>query len=249
MIILLYDGLRSDTYTIIIIYRFNCVKRFCFCRLAILNPVNYICEYNFMEHKMKKSVKIILSVSAALAISLVYSASSFAGTCNKIRNDVFRLHILANSDSREDQNLKISVRDSILRSTKERLSLGSKEQAERWAVDNLGYIKEIAKEEISRQGFDYPVTVSVEDSYFSTRQYDDLTLPAGVYRSLRVEIGKGEGHNWWCVLFPQLCIPSSVDREEILESLSDDELEIIENGEKYKIGFWLLDLLSGKGRG
>ena len=193
---------------------------------------------------MKKGIKIIISLILSLSISIIYSSVSFAKTCEEIRNDVFRLHILANSDSDEDQQLKYKVRDYIIKQTADKLNLTSKEQAIAWSQDNIDYIKQLALEEIHRNGYNYNVEVNIEEIYFATRQYGHLTLPAGQYMALRIEIGEAKGKNWWCVLFPQLCIPSSLKSDEAGDNFSDDQLEILQNGEKYKIGFWLVELFS-----
>ena len=162
--------------------------------------------------KQKENRDRIIAI-AALAIGLVAtllisSAVSFAETCGPIRNGVLRLHILANSDSDEDQRLKLAVRDRVL--TLDLFSSGhaaSKEEAEQETASSLLEIEEAAREELRRQGCTDDVKAELVRMYFTTRVYENVTLPAGYYDAVRITIGEGAGHNWWCVLYPPLCIP------------------------------------------
>lgn len=146
---------------------------------------------------------VVFSVCAA-------SFSGFAADCDAVRQNTLRLHILANSDSAADQELKLAVRDRILENTEELFesprSLGEAETAAR---NHLADIEAAARAEIGLRGYDYPVKAEVVNMYFTTRRYDNVTLPAGRYDAVRVEIGAAEGKNWWCVLFPPLCVPAA----------------------------------------
>lgn len=165
--------------------------------------------------------RIDIAIAAGLAITiLMTSFTSFARDCEEVRGEVVRLHILANSDSAADQELKLQVRDKILERTSEFFSGSiSKEQAEETAEAQLKLIEATAREEIVRQGYDYPVKAELVNMYFETRTYGDTTLPAGRYDAVRVNIGEANGKNWWCVLFPPLCIPSASEKLPVEEQL------------------------------
>ena len=122
---------------------------------------------------------------------------------------VIRLHVLANSDAEEDQALKLHVRDQVLRETRSLLR-DARESGEAAALleKNLDQLTETARREIAARGYDYPVRVTLEETWFPTRVYQSAALPAGTYEALRVVIGTGEGRNWWCVVFPSLCLPA-----------------------------------------
>lgn len=158
------------------------------------------------DARRNRKKKIIAAVAAGLFILLwslcVYSEMTF----RNISNNVLRLHVLANSDSEQDQALKLKVRDCVLAETNLILeNCESRLEAEQYIAENMDRLSQVAVDCIAAQGYAYPVTVRMEDIYFPTRTYEGGSLPAGVYKALRVEIGKAEGKNWWCVLFPQLC--------------------------------------------
>ncbi len=192
---------------------------------------------------MSKRIKIFIPVFVLLLIIASY-ISPFLTTSNKISNDVFRLHILANSDSEEDQNLKLKVRDEILKSGQELfLNCNSLDEIIKVSSDNVKFFKDIAEKCIKENGYNYPVNIYVDKEYFSTRKYDKITLPSGFYNALKIEIGNAEGHNWWCVMFPAICL-SAVSDEEIYEILDDDEIDLINSNEKYEIRFKIVEIYS-----
>lgn len=174
-----------------------------------------------------------------------------------ISDSVLRLHIIANSDTEADQQLKLQVRDRLLRDCGALFEDASTAaESELAARQNLNLIQEAALDEIHQRGYDYPVNVSVGDCRFPTKTYGNIMLPAGTYNALRVVIGSGKGQNWWCVMYPPLCFVNGVaqvseESEELLkENLTDDEYRLItqSNGEpsihlKFKIaeivGKWL----------
>lgn len=156
--------------------------------------------------KKERRRKIIAAVAAGIFIVLwsvcVYSEMAF----REISDNVLRLHVLANSDSQQDQALKLKVRDCVLEETNLILQdCANRTEAESRIASNMKRLSQVAVQCVAEEGYDYPVTVRMEDIYFPTRTYEGGSLPAGVYKALRVEIGKAEGQNWWCVLFPQLC--------------------------------------------
>lgn len=125
---------------------------------------------------------------------------------------VIRFHVIANSDSVEDQALKLRVRDVIVSDMSHHfIDTNNKAAARNFINGNLDSIKQLAQQEIAREGKDYPVQVMLGDYYFPTKTYGDLRFPSGEYEAVRVVIGRGQGHNWWCVLFPPLCLKSGID--------------------------------------
>lgn len=207
---------------------------------------------------MKKSQKCLNLKSLIILITLlllyiITSARSYTNAvCADISNTVFRLHVIANSNSDEDQNLKYVVRDKILAYINSiSLESTSKNEVIQLANDNLNYIQNIAQEAIYEQGFNYPVTVQIGNFAFPTKTYGDITFPPGYYDALKVEIGKAIGQNWWCVMFPPLCfvdVSSGIVPEEskeiMKESLSEEEYSLIsENTGNVQIKFKLVEVL------
>lgn len=178
---------------------------------------------------MLKIEKAILSAVLIAAVAMTASGYSvFAAQCNDVRQKVFRLHILANSDSAADQALKLKVRDRILADSDELFtSSGDRAEAEANARANLPKIQAIALDELKKDGSNESVRTEVVHMYFPTRTYGNVTLPAGYYDALRVIIGSGGGHNWWCVLFPPLCLPSAEGQEKLGDVLGNTESSVI----------------------
>ncbi|MBR4286599.1 MAG: stage II sporulation protein R [Clostridia bacterium] len=194
-----------------------------------------------------KRDKILLSVfGCALSLYLAFSCTYFAGAANTVREDVVRLHILANSDSKADQKVKLQVRDALLEKNTLILSDGvSKENAVEYFELSKGELLEAADEVLRENGFDYGVKLSLEKEYFETREYGELTFPAGEYTALKVILGEGEGKNWWCVMFPPLCIPAAGEveiKENTDDYLTESGNEIVNGGKKYVIKFKLLEV-------
>ena len=183
-----------------------------------------------------------ISVLIALIICVSTSIVGFEAKCDDLRNNVLRLHILANSDSEQDQNLKLLVRDAILHSdTVNFETCTNLEQAKSQAKKSITKIRDIAEDTINLNGYDYDVTVSIDESYFDTRVYDDFTMPAGVYDAVIVKIGKAEGKNWWCVMFPALCLPTS-DCENLSNYVENDSAEIALQPQKFQIRFKTVEI-------
>ena len=161
-----------------------------------------------------------------------------------ISNSVFRLHIVANSDSEEDQNLKLTVRDNILEYMKKiSLDINSKETIISLVNEHLDEFRNIALATIHNAGFDYNVNIKIDKFDFPTKNYGDISLPAGFYDALRIEIGNAKGHNWWCVMFPTLCFvdvsSGSLDEnsKDVLESnLNEEEYDLV-SGDSIGINF------------
>ena len=164
-----------------------------------------------------------------------------------VYDDTIRLHILANSDSNDDQALKIKVRDAILREFSDELNkISSKAEAEEIISALLSDIEKFAEEVIAKSGYSYTVKATLSDELYETRTYEDFTLPRGIYTSLRIIIGNGEGKNWWCVMFPPLCLDmatESVPDDDAIKKYSKEEISLIRHG-GYNIKFKLLEMFS-----
>ena len=174
----------------------------------------------------------------AMILTVLLSFTGFAAGCEEIPSQVLRLHVLANSDSQKDQTLKLEVRDRVLAESAGMLDgVKDREQAERAVSQRLEQLKSAARDEIKKRGYDYPVEVSLKNTWFPTRQYGDVTLPAGEYDALEVVIGSGKGHNWWCVLFPPLCLPAAQDPKQLEDVLNPNELKIVRGSGGYEIKF------------
>lgn len=190
--------------------------------------------------------RTVLEISCFLALFLAIltggSVFSLQRDCEGIKKSVLRLHVIANSDSKEDQALKLSVRDAILKESEKLFSNAeTKEGAEKTAEKNLSLFLKTAEKVVRENGFDYEVGVSVGKSRFPTKTYSSVTLPAGEYDALRVVLGEGKGKNWWCVMFPPLCLPAAEGEEKLSDVLSKGELDLVKRKPKYEIRFWLIE--------
>lgn len=193
---------------------------------------------------MDKKIRGFAALLAGMILTLfLSSAQAFADTCDPIREEVLRLHILADSDSEEDQQVKIAVRDKLLSlHLFDTDGVNSRLEAEQAAQENLVKIKAAAQQEVYAQGHTDQVEAEIVRMYFSTRVYDTVTLPAGYYDAVRITIGSGEGHNWWCVLYPQLCIPAASEEEDTLSDVLTEEEEEIVTEDGYEVKFFLVEL-------
>lgn len=181
------------------------------------------------------------SFAVATTILILYSMIPFSAQCSSISNEVFRLHILANSDTKQDQSLKLKVRDALLEYTSELYeNCDSVYQAQSLTNSSLQDIANVAAEVVKENGYDYPVKAEVKEMYFDTRCYENVTMPSGIYEALRITIGKGEGHNWWCVMYPSLCVGASTNYDELKENTSEDEYNIM-TSEGYSYQFKIVE--------
>ena len=187
----------------------------------------------------------ILTITLTFLLAIAFdSLSLFQKECREIQQDVLRLHILANSDSEEDQAVKLKVRDRILLESGELFNtVGDKSSAQEKAAENTDKVEQIAKEVLAEEGFSYPVTAKVTRQFFDTRVYDGFTMPAGWYDSLQVILGEGEGRNWWCVLYPPLCISAAEKTQEKLEeNFTEGERQVLESEPEYEVRFFIVEL-------
>ncbi|MDD6284742.1 MAG: stage II sporulation protein R [Firmicutes bacterium] len=187
--------------------------------------------------------KISVSLVLALVITSLLSMYKFDRNCQQLRDGVFRLHILANSDSSADQQLKLTVRDAVI-DLSESLFDGCEtmEDAVAAAKENLSLIQQTAERTVTECGANYSVNVSVGQADFDTRHYEQVTLPAGSYTALRIVIGEGNGHNWWCVMFPQMCLPAASQSTELERAVDKNSAEIAENYDKYEVKFKIVEI-------
>ena len=185
----------------------------------------------------------IKAACVALILTVLFTMIPFQAACSDISDSVFRLHILANSDSEADQNLKLKVRDRLLEYSQTLFEQAkTKEEAEELIANQLQELADIASNEIAENGFNYPVRAEITRMYFTTRHYENYTLPSGTYDALRVTIGEGKGHNWWCVMFPSLCINTDVDGDrKTKEALGEEEYGVVKN-EKREYKFFIVEL-------
>ena len=184
---------------------------------------------------MKKTILAVLALLAALTAT----AAALQGEQQALAGKLVRLHVVANSDSEQDQALKLQVRDAVLEAS-EGLEAEDLEAA-------LPRLQAAAQACLREQGSGDPVTVSLGEERFPTRLYDNFAMPAGVYRSLRVTIGAGEGHNWWCVAFPSICVRATaaeVQDAAVSAGFTEEEVRLITgDGGGYVLKFKALELL------
>lgn len=196
---------------------------------------------------MKKCFKVNrraaeFAVVFGFLCAVFISFSRFNAVCDDIRGNVLRMHIIANSDSEEDQGLKLKIRDRILSETSLIFDKDTDlEKAVKITKDKLPELEKIANEVIKENGFDYTANATVGDSYFKTREYDDFTLPAGTYKSLILRLGRAEGKNWWCVIFPGVCLPSATD-SHLSDTVRDESAAVAEHPQKYVMRFKTVEI-------
>lgn len=191
--------------------------------------------------------KHIFEVTLALTLSLLCIAGAFATeTSSNISSKLIRLHVIANSDSKEDQALKLLVRDSILTAVSD-MTKGCRDLTEARVVvsENLDTLRAIALNVINANGFSYDAKAELSTEYFPTKTYDSFALPAGKYEALRIMIGNANGQNWWCVLFPPVCVSAAEAKSEFENAgLSEDEINFVTSDEtEYKLKFKIVEII------
>ena len=202
---------------------------------------------------MASTKKLLICTFIILALSLIAGMLPIHGE-GEIYDTVVRLHVLANSDSEEDQALKLKVRDEVIAAVTPLVD-GCKTQAEAIAAieKNIPDIEERASEKIKGEGYGYSVKVLLGEEYYPTKTYETCAFPKGKYVSLRVLIGEGEGENWWCCLFPPLCLSAATDSSDgsnedafISVGLTGDQYKVITETKnpKYRVRFKILETIS-----
>lgn len=210
----------------------------------------------FLFFKNSKVKMVIILVFYYLFTQQTCAMSYAQSVSSDIAESVFRLHVIANSDSQEDQNLKYVVRDNLLSYMNEICkNTKNKEEAIKIAKQHENDFKQIALQTIREQGFSYDVNVRIGNFEFPTKHYGDISLPAGFYDALRVEIGEAKGQNWWCVMFPPLCfvdVSSGIVPEESKElmqdNLNEEEFALVsDHNTEIQFKFKLLEFFTNSG--
>lgn len=214
---------------------------------------------------MKKKFIFISLLIFLFTLLIFFSSLSYAQiVSNDLSNSIFRLHIIANSDSKEDQELKLKVRDKIVEYMNTIIPKETdKKSVVSIAQNHIDDFKKIAIQTIKENGYDYPVNVNIGNYYFPTKSYGDISFPSGNYDGLKIEIGNSSGQNWWCVLFPPLCFVTPTNgvvpeesKNNLKENINYEEYELI-NSNKFstssisednsiKLKFKLVELFNKK---
>lgn len=183
-----------------------------------------------MVNKIKIRLSILIlsliAIISIMTISISGEVKKISAASEDYKDKLIRFHVIANSDSEEDQNLKLKVRDAIINYLQPKLlESESIEESELIIKKEYDELEKISKNIILENGYDYDVKVGIDYSKFPTKQYSNVVLPAGEYKALRIIIGEGKGKNWWCVMFPPLCFidetKNSVDSKELKENIED----------------------------
>ena len=176
-------------------------------------------------------IGIGILVCAALMCGILYTKAAWLQ--HDISEKVLRFHVLANSDDEADQNLKLAVRDAVGSYMQKKLAgVDDLEECEQIVNGNLDQIREVAAETIAQNGYDYDVTAELEYTSFPIKSYGSYTFPAGEYEALRVVIGEGKGHNWWCVMYPNMCFSGSM--YEVVDEQAGEKLREVLTTEEYE---------------
>ncbi len=191
-----------------------------------------------------RGMRVVLSIGGALLVCMLCTLFGAARQAKAISDGVVRFHIVANSDTEADQQMKIAVRDGIAELTEELFSVATtKAEALEIARTHREELQSAAEQVLRRQGCAHAVRVEIRQMYFPTKQYEDITLPAGHYDAIHVTLGEGKGQNFWCVMFPALCLPSvSEDNAHLLSSvLQREQVELVTHPYtlKFKTAEWL----------
>ncbi len=187
----------------------------------------------------------VKALCVGLVCTMLLSLCGFSADCEDLRTRVLRLHILAASDSAEDQAMKLKVRDAVLQATNGLLDgVVSTDYARQKVKEALPLIEATAAKTLRQGGSDDSVAVELCEMYFTTRQYETVTMPAGVYEAVRITIGKGKGHNWWCVVFPPMCL-SGATGLPLDEVLTDTQIDIVSQQSQYEVRFKIVEWFEG----
>ena len=192
---------------------------------------------------MKSWICSAIALIIAICATSVFAQAKEVKIQKKMAEEVFRFHVLANSDSDKDQAIKMEVKENVIAYMKEQLPESkSVEMTKKWAISHLKEIEALAEETLQKKGCAYPVHAEVTNCYFPDKTYGDITFPSGNYDALRIEIGEAKGQNWWCVLYPNLCFIDAVHavvpdegKEELKEILDEEEYEMVTATSKFKI--------------
>lgn len=198
-----------------------------------------------------KNKKILLVLIIFIFYFIFYSFSYSYSISNDLEKNLFRLHILANSDSTEDQELKLYVRNKVI-DYLHQYSFNNKSELITFLNNNQLSLQKVIDDAIKEKGYSYTSSFEIENSFYPQKQYENITLPAGNYDGLKIKIGKSEGKNWWCVLFPPMCLINNStcslpEESEILldNSLTEESCSVISsNSSKYKFKFKIIEFIN-----
>ncbi len=189
--------------------------------------------------------RLLIAMMTGLIFTMSVSFSDlmdFEKNLREIENNVLRLHIIANSDSEKDQSLKLIVRDGILSQYSDVFkNLDGIDEIIDTAKEHLSEIEQTAEKIIRENGFFYDVSCEVVKMDFDKKDYENFTMPKGFYNALRIKIGNAEGKNWWCVMYPPLCIPATAETD-LSEYLTKEEIDIITNPKRYEVRFKCVEI-------
>ncbi len=177
-----------------------------------------------------------------MLLALLLPLCSFSASCEGIRQQVVRVHILAHSDSEADQVLKLKVRDAVIAAGADLLTGEENgEEARAKIAVALPTLQAAAQACVYGEGYTYPVAAELTNMYFTTRTYESGTLPAGYYDAVRFTIGAGAGRNWWCMLYPPLCVSAAANPDSLEQALTPDQTDIVQNAPRYRVRFKLVE--------
>lgn len=214
------------------------------------------------EYRMKQAVCVILGVCAAFFLTdavlkerTIAVQQRTAQLQKNLAKEVFRFHVLADSDSEEDQAVKLKVRDQVISYMKKEMKEDQVEDSaqgtKRWAAEHLKELEQVSEEVIREEGYSYDAHAQITNCYFPEKRYGDVTFPKGYYEALRICLGSAKGHNWWCVLYPNLCFTDStcavVDEKgkgKLKSTLTAEEYEMVTAVTEFKMKSYFLEKLS-----
>lgn len=184
----------------------------------------------------------LIALLVAIIFSIIFSLAGFEEKCNQLRTNILRLHIIANSDTAEDQQIKLKIRDELLKTSGGLFETAeNKEEAIKMVKENTKLFEETAQKVLKESGKSEDVSISIGKAYFNTREYENFTLPAGEYDAVRVLIGNAKGKNWWCVMFPSMCIPAAEKEHKLTEVVDNKSAKIAENAPRYEMRFKIIE--------
>lgn len=193
-----------------------------------------------------KKICVLAGILISLVVTGIVVNAKQSHMQEDLAEEVFRFHVLANSDSDEDQALKMQVKEAVVAYMKEEIpSSDSVEMTKEWAKSHLEAIVNLAEAVVQEEGYAYEVSAEVTTCDFPEKTYGDITFPAGQYEALRIEIGEAKGQNWWCVLYPNLCFIDAVHavvpdegKEDLKEVLEEDTYEMVTATTRFRIGWF-----------
>ena len=191
--------------------------------------------------KFNKKTAFIFSMLCAIVAAMMITMIGFDDSCSEMKDNILRIRILANSDSDYDQQLKLGLRDEILEESQNLFDgAGSYEEAQALVNENKQGLLGAAKSYLEKAGAQYDVKLEIKPEFFDTRNYESFTLPAGYYQTAVFTLGEGKGQNWWCVIYPEVCVGSCTER--LNTAVSDDAADIAYSAKRYTVKFKTVEI-------